>query len=369
MLDPVLQGEICGEAGQVCQSDGSCTCDATSCPACTTCGGDGACAGCANCCDGSGVCQDGVTNQACGSSGTCDVCSGQEICQDQQCVCIPITQCPVELACGTISDGCGGQLTCGECANPTPVCTQHVCVPCEQSAQCASREICDGGSCAACDVCADGCTFTSVQAAIEATSPQLTRIRICPGAYAENARSDAAIIIDHDDLTLIGAGDGGDPNTSTILRPSASDQAVIRVDQADTIRLEGLRVTGGFGDGGSGVLLFTARVTLARCTIVGNEAVGSGGGVSALNNSVLDIFDTMIIDNSSTSPGGGIQAEFSIVTLDMNSRVNFNGAPGAGGIYAMLSSITLPSVDNVTNNRQIDCAGVAFEGPGAVCAE
>ena len=131
VLDPVLQGEICGEAGQVCQSDGSCTCDATCCPACTTCGGDGACAGCANCCDGSGVCQDGVTNQACGSSGTCDVCSGQEICQDQQCVCIPITQCPVELACGTISDGCGGQLTCGECANPTPLCTPHVCVPCE----------------------------------------------------------------------------------------------------------------------------------------------------------------------------------------------------------------------------------------------
>ena len=111
VIDPAQQGKACGTPGQVCMPDGSCACDASSCPACTSCGGDGTCVPCADCCDGDGVCQPGETDAACGSSGTCEVCTGQEQCQGQSCVCLPAC---AGKDCGP--DGCGG--SCGSCTAP-----------------------------------------------------------------------------------------------------------------------------------------------------------------------------------------------------------------------------------------------------------
>ena len=175
VADAAQVGDACGNAGQVCQGDGSCACDAASCPSCKTCGGDGQCAACADCCDGSGVCQDGDTNTACGSSGTCAVCTGQEQCQGQTCVCMPdcagrdcgangcdgscrsctapstcgggnpgvpgVCGCTPNTcaaqggACGTIPDGCGGTLDCGSCV-------------CSSSGVCGTSVVtCGSGNC------------------------------------------------------------------------------------------------------------------------------------------------------------------------------------------------------------------------------
>jgi hypothetical protein len=109
-------GTPCGDPGQVCQGDGSCACEATSCPRCTTCGGDGACEGCAGCCDANGVCNNGTTDTACGSNGACDECTGQKQCQNRQCVCVP--DCDGKM-CGP--DGCGDH--CGSGCPPNATCT------------------------------------------------------------------------------------------------------------------------------------------------------------------------------------------------------------------------------------------------------
>ena len=127
ITDASQEGEACGAPGQVCRADGTCVCTASSCPDCTTCGADGECAACANCCDSAGVCQAGDTEAACGGSGTCDVCTGQEQCQEQTCVCVP--DCTGK-ACGA-NDGCGGTCIPGTCptdqaCQPNGTCLQNL---------------------------------------------------------------------------------------------------------------------------------------------------------------------------------------------------------------------------------------------------
>lgn len=94
-LDPNQQGVTCGETGQVCQADGSCACDSSSCtgtaPICVN-GGCVACSGTHKCdhgcCSSDGSCQPGNTREACGLiAEACDVCMGDEVCSgDRQCV-------------------------------------------------------------------------------------------------------------------------------------------------------------------------------------------------------------------------------------------------------------------------------------------
>jgi hypothetical protein len=189
--DSSQEGGDCGQDGQVCQSDGTCSCEASSCPSCTTCENDGFCAACADCCDGNGVCQDGDTDTACSSSGTCDVCTGQEECQNQTCVCVPdcagrtcgpdgcggqcgsctlpdtcggggtpgVCGCTAQTCsqlgknCGTVNDGCGETIDCGTCnaSGTTPICRDNVCSACSATNPCPTGQCCAGdGICGPC---------------------------------------------------------------------------------------------------------------------------------------------------------------------------------------------------------------------------
>jgi hypothetical protein len=89
--------------GQVCQS-GTCTCNGTI---------------CAGCCDGN-TCQAGTSNQQCGTNGAaCQVCSAVQNCggggTPGVCGCTKTTCAAEGKNCGTIPDGCGGELNCGTC--------------------------------------------------------------------------------------------------------------------------------------------------------------------------------------------------------------------------------------------------------------
>jgi hypothetical protein len=123
--DPNQQGDACGEPGQVCQSDGDCACDASSCAPCERCQGDGACSapcGGTGCCD-TDTCVAGTSDGACGTGGqACVSCPLPATCggggQAGVCGCTPITTCPGGLDCGDIDDGCGSILNCGDCTPP-----------------------------------------------------------------------------------------------------------------------------------------------------------------------------------------------------------------------------------------------------------
>jgi hypothetical protein len=93
---------------------------------------DGAC-----CAGGAGVC----------AAGVCGLCANNGRCNGGVCTCTPLTECPADAQCGTIANGCGGELNRGSCANPTPICADNVCAACTTSDQCASGDLCDRGSC------------------------------------------------------------------------------------------------------------------------------------------------------------------------------------------------------------------------------
>jgi hypothetical protein len=262
------------------------------------------------------------------------------------------------------------------CANPTPICANTTCVACERNTQCATGEICDDGQCAACDVCLGGaCAFTSIQAAIAATSPQLSTIHVCPGTYVEDAGSPGAVHIARA-LRLVGAGSGENDVSSTIVRPAQSDLPVVFVDSASPVTLRGLRVTGGSGVNGRGVKIFDARVDLIGCTISQNVADVPGGGFSVAGaGTQVTLTDTLVIGNTGNSSGGAdVQGAGSTLTLDALSRITGNTATGGnGGIRAIVdTTVTLPAANNVTNNTNSGAAkncggGGNFFGLGNVC--
>ncbi len=121
------------------------TCDATSCQ---------------GCCDSAGFCRFDEA-QACGSAGSaCTACSPGATCQGGVCVpgssCLPTSCLAQQKNCGTLSDGCGGTLTCGTCEVQGESCggaagTPNVCGP----GVCVAKTCASLG--ATCGMVSDGC--------------------------------------------------------------------------------------------------------------------------------------------------------------------------------------------------------------------
>lgn len=94
------------------------------------------------CFDPTDGCHPGNTNTSCGASGaTCQSCGSNQVCNNQAC-CTKLTCASVGATCGSASDGCGGSLSCGNCA------FGHDCV----NGQCGPFD---------CSVCNCGCNSTS----------------------------------------------------------------------------------------------------------------------------------------------------------------------------------------------------------------
>ncbi len=360
-------GQPCGNPGQVCQSDGTCACssDPDTCPSCTTCGGDGTCQGCTGCCDGDACVTD------CGACRTCEQgqCGGCPGCCDGNGACQP----------GTENAVCGANgSSCQACSNPTPICANQVCVACTSGDQCPANTICDEGACLACDVCS-ACTFTTVQAAIDAASTGDT-IRICAGTYVGN-------VTVNKNLTLIGAGDGATAASDTLLDAAGSGR-VVQVNSGVTATLRSLRLTGGnlSGNTGGGMNNF-GTVTLLSCTVTGNRADLNGGGI--FNFGTLALSGCTVSNNTTGSSGGGIDnngASVGTVTLTgcqisgNTAQVgggldNFNGgtvtidstsitgntatqAGGGGGVRNNSGTATLQNGSTVTGNTPDNCVGM-----------
>jgi hypothetical protein len=319
---------------------GSCTCNPT-CEVCFTCQDQGGNA------PGACILDPAQQGEPCGSDG--------KVCQpDGSCACIPTTCADAGAACGVVDDGCGGALQCGTCGG---------------------NQLCIENTCAACDVCKDGsCAFTSVQAAIDASAQPAT-IYVCPGSYAESATGLGAVRI-LNPLTLIGAGDGDDPTTSTILTPVSSNEPVVYVETASPVILQGLRISGGTGLNGIGCLVNQSGVEFTGCTIANNISDVPGGGISIVGGiTQVTLTDTRVTGNTGNSAGGiEVDGNGAKLTLDTLSRVTGNTATSQyGGIRANSgSTVELPSADNVTNNPNFgafkNCGGPGdYTGPGAVC--
>jgi hypothetical protein len=212
------------------------------------------------------------------------------------------------------------------------------CPPCKKKkhGKCKKKKpdgtACPGGMCQAgkciptpitppCDVCASGCPYSSVQAAVNAM-PSGSTVSICAGTYKGS-------ISINKNLTLIGAGQGNNPVVDTILDATGTGASVVSIPSSSggPVTLQDLRITGGNVDLGGGIVS-KRPLTMTRCTVNGNAASIDGGGVHSFE--ALTMTDCSVIGNTANEVGGGILIESGTLMMS-HCTVSGNTARDVGG--------------------------------------
>jgi len=120
---------------------------ASTCVPVTTCPVGDNCGTVSDGCGGTVTCGTCTAPQSCGGSGTANVCGA---------ACTPITTCPAGADCGTLSNGCGGTITCGTCTGANTCGGGGVANQC--GGACVPATTCPAGQ--TCGTAPDGCGGT-----------------------------------------------------------------------------------------------------------------------------------------------------------------------------------------------------------------
>ena len=110
-------------------------------------------------------------------------------------------------------------------------------------------------------------------------------------------------------MTLIGAGQGNDPASNTILQ-GTGDHSVVRIGTGtvSTVIFQNLRITGGGGGPGGGIQNGDGHIlALVDCTITGNNISGpsgAGGGIFTGTGSRLSLTGCTITRDSTAILAG-----------------------------------------------------------------
>lgn len=231
-----------------------------------------------------------------------------------------------------------------------------------------------------CDVCNSGCTYSSIQAAIDNASPGST-IDVCAGDYDEAITIDSAITVQSTD---------GPENTS-IFNYNTNRSVVTFNSNASGAVLDGFTITGqgyyqysgvtvnsssptianctikdNLALDGGGIMLVYASPTISGCTIKDNEA-GNGGGIYSLGSSPI-IENTDITGHKGVTRGGGLY-------IDPGSNVTINGGMisgneatavsySGGGVYCF-GSMTMTGTSVTDNDANHHGGGIAVVGLGS----
>jgi hypothetical protein len=96
--------------------------------------------------------------------------------------------------CGNVINNCKQSVNCGPCTC-TPDCTGKCAGGSDGcggtcTGNCSTNQICDGGICQACDVCAQGCPFSEVREAVREADPGDT-LYVCAGKSARDRETTA----------------------------------------------------------------------------------------------------------------------------------------------------------------------------------
>ena len=182
------------------------------------------------------------------------------------------------------------------------------------------------------DVCPTGCTFASIQDAIDASSDGDV-IEIAAGTYHEHDLSPQQKAI-----TIRGATDLDGMPATTIDSLGLGDNIMAFFAEGNDTIIEHLVFTGVAGGGWAAVTMFHARPTMINCTFVGNETTGIGGGVYNLNGAPIFI-DCRFIDNTANWGGGYACWETGQPDHPSFLRCTFSGNTAAlGGAFSNLRS-------------------------------
>jgi CSLREA domain-containing protein len=139
----------------------------------------------------------------------------------------------------------------------------------------------------------------------------------------------------------------------SLLGPSASVLAldgngnrVIEVGSTATVKIEGVKVTGGSSAGSGGGILNKGTLTLTDTTISRNFA-GRGGGIYNFNDTLI-LTNSTVSENEASDIGGGIYNESGNLILT-NTTVSGNRSRG---IFSRIGNLTLTNT-TVSGNEAL----------------
>jgi uncharacterized repeat protein (TIGR01451 family) len=204
-------------------------------------------------------------------------------------------------------------------------------------------------------VCASGCTYTSIQDAVDAASDGDV-IKVATGTYVgvteQGQEFPQVVHIVQKNVTIRGGyttdfTDPPDPDANLTTLDAQGQGRVFFIREA-TVVIEGFSITGGKavmeyvgqdpGEGGGGFVLIS-NVTFSKTTIFSNTA-DYGGGLF-LNHSTASLDGNTISANTAITSGGGLLLAFSNDVTVRDNIVTENEAQNGGGVYLDVSDATL----------------------------
>jgi predicted outer membrane repeat protein len=211
----------------------------------------------------------------------------------------------------------------------------------ECTPSCGTNELCVDGRCQPCSVTCNSAPEQCGEALQKALSKGGT-VYACPGRYARN-------FLLPNDVALIGAGQGMDPSSDTILDAQGQGN-VVRVSLGTTTTLRDVRITGGKAFGHGGGIENRGTLVLSSCTIDDNHApVPNSGGGGIGNFYVATLKNCTVSRNTSSTAGGGIYNDTSCRLTVEGSTINGNTSNLGGGL-SNGGKATLDSSTHITGN-------------------
>jgi hypothetical protein len=258
-----------------------------------------------------------------------------------------------------------GRDATGRCAPPSSSCTPGCGGP--LSCGCPANQIClRSGACQPCDVTCTG-TPAACGAALQTAMNGGGTVYVCPGRYQGGFTLSPPLAT----LRVIGAGEGLDAASNTILDANDRGGVLDIATGVGTVALERLRITDGNGAlYGAGIKHQATMLRMTECTVSGNTSVegpngggGTAGGISTDFMSTLEMTRCTVRDNHAIGTfgnGGGIWTSGTTILTDC--LIENNTATNAGGgLFVDDGTTTLAGStqvrDNVTNPSNLPNAG------------
>ena len=215
-------------------------------------------------------------------------------------------------------------------------------------------------------VCASGCDYTSINAAIDASSNG-DIIQLSAETYTEGQVVDT----DGKAVTIRGTTDKEGNPTATI--DGADSHRILRISSGEGLSttVENLNIVRGRNSGvgaeGGGMLISSAsRPTIRNCVFENNVSTGYGGGLDIVDSSDPLISNCRFTNNLSVLNGGGLGVYRSSPTIDacvffQNRTIE---GPG-GGLSNYAGAPTISSCTFQSNAAETLNGGGAYNGNGS----
>jgi len=231
-------------------------------------------------------------------------------------------------------------------------------------------------------VCPSGCTYSSVQAAVDAANPG-DIIKVAQGTYSDvhtrtvwSSTVVTQVVFINKSVTIRGGYTSSDWNTPdpeahpTILDANGAGRVVTIIGSGIAPTLRGLRITGGQAgesllDRGGGVYVDGAGGVISDCLIYSNTVSYYGGGVY-ISSSNAELTGNTVVSNTVTAPGDGAGAHISSGSplLERNVIRGNKTAYGAGGVSCNSSARLIGNI--ITGNEGREGGGMALRGDAEV---